>query len=240
MKKILFYTLVIAMFSITACSKNDDEENVFIEIPDEGFRSFAIKNYDTNKDGKISVAEAKRVNRINCFTKINNVRSLEEIEYFTNLRVLWCSGGIEDNDREGELTTVDLSKNTKLTDLDCSQNKITTLDLSNNNKLKYFKCYNNKISSLNLSNNTELTKLDCNNNKILSFDLSKNVNEISLNCDFNSISTFDISKRLLLEDLSLFLCEIQTLDLSKHTKLRSVGCFMDTLVTLISNKRPLL
>ena len=60
------------------------------------------------------------------------------------------------------LTSLDLSKNTALTYLDCSYCKITSLDLSKNTALTSLYCREcTGITSLDLSKNTALTTLDC-------------------------------------------------------------------------------
>ena len=55
-------------------------------------------------------------------------------------------------------------KNNIIITLDCEFNQLTTLDVSNNTKLEYLDCYNNQLTNLDLSNNTELKLLYCDNN----------------------------------------------------------------------------
>ena len=64
----------------------------------------------------------------------------------------------------------------------CSGNKITSLNLSNNTQLNDLDCSNNNLKSLNISKNTDLHELDCRKNKIKSLDASKNK---YLKCDKN-------------------------------------------------------
>jgi len=52
-----------------------------------------------------------------------------------------------------QLTSLDVSNNTALTDLTCVYNQLTTLDVSNNNTaLNFLGCGNNYLTSLNLKN----------------------------------------------------------------------------------------
>jgi hypothetical protein len=242
MKKLLLFALTVSMLAITNCSKenHDPDEDIFIDIPDETFRNYLLTTsagyYDRNKDGKISVAEAKNVTWIECYT--DNIYTLEGIQYFINLETLRCSGGIAEY-ADGKLTSLDVSKNTKLTELDCSKNQIESLNLSNNVALEELNCSVNYLNSLDLSKNINLTELNSNHNNtynggIVSLDLSNNVKLKSLNCHYTfSLTNLDISKCLSLEYLELADCKLQSLDLSKHTKLLYVGCWMDSLVTLI-------
>ena len=61
-----------------------------------------------------------------------------------------------------ELTALDLSKNSKLGELDCGKNKLTDLDITINPDLLILACGDNILTSLNISKNTKLNKLECN------------------------------------------------------------------------------
>ncbi len=63
-----------------------------------------------------------------------------------------------------QLTNLDVSKNTELTDLSCNINRLTNLDISKNTELTYLSCYNNQLTNLDVSKNTKLTRLYCDNN----------------------------------------------------------------------------
>ena len=62
---------------------------------------------------------------------------------------------------------MDLSKNTGLFELRCSNNKLTSLDLSKHNRLQEVHCDNNQLSSLIVSKQaTELIEVRCTQNQI--------------------------------------------------------------------------
>ncbi len=92
-------------------------------IPDEIFRAYCIKNFDKNGDGIFSKYEASLITELSI--QIQGIKSLEGIEYFTELTYLSCSNN--------QLTSLDLSKNTELTQLWCYNNKLTSLDISKTN-----------------------------------------------------------------------------------------------------------
>ena len=71
---------------------------------------------------------------------------------------MWCYSN--------QLTTLDVSNNTELTDLDCGGNQLTALDVSNNTALKDLDCGDNQLTALDVSNNTALTYLECYANQI--------------------------------------------------------------------------
>ena len=62
-----------------------------------------------------------------------------------------------------QLTKLDVSKNTALTDLHCKDNQLTTLDVSKNTALTDLDCRKNQLTSLDVSN-TNMDELDCDDN----------------------------------------------------------------------------
>jgi Leucine-rich repeat (LRR) protein len=63
-----------------------------------------------------------------------------------------------------KLTRLDVSKNTALTNLDCTNNQLTSLDITKNTALTKLNCSSNQLTSLDVSKNTALTQLGCYNN----------------------------------------------------------------------------
>ena len=72
----------------------------------------------------------------------------------------------------GVETPLDLSKNSKLKDLDCSYNGLTRLDVSVLPDLGKLVCDGNELVSLDLSRNPRLKELECSNNKLPELDVS--------------------------------------------------------------------
>lgn len=169
----------------------------FIDIPDPVFKAYLLqeklytdaygndnptKMIDQNRDGQISIEEAEAVVRINICTgetdeEINaipedqKVKSLQGIEYFTNLEYLNCRGNL--------LTTLDVSHNTKLLYLSCMTNKLTALDVSKNTLLNHldfgsFSQNSNQITEIDLSKNPNLRILGCETNALTELDLTNN------------------------------------------------------------------
>ena len=76
---------------------------------------------------------------------------------------------------------------------------MTSLDVSKNTALTHLECYNNQLTSLDVSKNTALTYLDCGDNQLTSLDIS-NTNMKIFNCRDNIYQivvdndrTFDLS-----------------------------------------------
>lgn len=97
MKKMIILAM-LACVAFAGCSKSDDNGNsdgpkqfptdVATAIKDIVFRQYCIEHFDANKDGKLSKDEALGVNVIEL--KELDIYSLAGIEYFTNLRELYC------------------------------------------------------------------------------------------------------------------------------------------------------
>ncbi|MCQ2258423.1 MAG: hypothetical protein MJZ41_10600 [Bacteroidaceae bacterium] len=69
---------------------------------------------------------------------------------------------------KGALTTMDFSKNLKLTSVNLTDNKLTSINVTNNAMLDQLTIYNNELEALDLSPNPALTGLYANGNKLTS------------------------------------------------------------------------
>jgi len=131
-----------------------------------------------------------------------------------------------------QITSLDVSKNTVLEELQCNGNQLTSLDLSKNTKLTFLSCNQNQLKNLDLSKNTMLTVLFCEENLLTSLDLSKNILLKSIRCLNNRLASLDVSKNIL---LTYLVCDnnlIKNLDVSNHTDLTLLGCSGNQLTSL--------
>jgi len=90
---------------------------------------------------------------------------------------------------EANLTALDPSHNTQLTELFCWENNLSSLDVSKNTQLTGLYCSYNTLTSLDVSKNTQLTRLYCFSNTLSSLDVSKNTQLTALICHGNNFST---------------------------------------------------
>ena len=210
------YTFQFKLLKNVSAELNEDN------FPDATFRSYVSKNFDKDKDGILSAEEINVVKKIG-LDGYGSVQSLKGIEYFEMLTELTCWS---------QLTSLDVSKNTALTSLDCSSNKLTSLDLSKNTALTSLKCGGNQLAELDVSKNTALTSLDCSSNKLTSLDVSKNATLTSLYCDNNQLTSLDVSKNVALERLYCRANQLTSLDVSKNTALTSLDCMENRLLEL--------
>lgn len=132
-------------------------------FPDAKFRAYLTKKYKLvlTADGTdIDMNNAANIAQFLTITSISSwdfpskpITSFKGIENFTQLTMFTCEGQ--------QVTTLDLSKNTKLETLYCLGNRLTSLDLSKNTKLINLLCFNNRMTTLDISANTLINNLGC-------------------------------------------------------------------------------
>ena len=247
MKKILLFMLPVMALCLASCEKNNENEidglsgDDVIEFEDPNFLKallfvqeidgdggvstpdYYLMDVDANKDGKITVNEAKKVLALSLHYLDSNyntisfeVESMPEIKYFTSLEYLDCS--------YNKLTSLDVSNNTALKYLYVDENQLTSLDVSNNTALRELSCYDTQLTSLDLSNNTALEFLFCRANQLTSLDVSNNTALTYLTCYDNQLTSLDLSNNTALTWLTCYDTQLTSLDLSKCTKLYMLFC----------------
>lgn len=122
-----------------------------------------------------------------------NLTSLAGIEYFTDLENLNCSGN--------QLTTLDVTKLTKLMYLVCNDNQLTTLDVTGLTNLTSLVCSDNQLTALDVTGLTSLMYLECAGNQLVSLDVSTFEKLKTLWCDGNKMTALDITHNADLGDL---------------------------------------
>ena len=206
-------------------------------FPDANFRAWLLSQ-SYGADGKLSGSEIAGVTSIDVNGK--SIQSLKGIELFSMLIWLYCKDNqlttldVSKNTRLGslycqdnQLTTLDLSACTKLTSLDCRNNQLTTLDVSGCTKLTKLDCYNNQLTTLEVSGCTKLTWLHCYNNQLTTLDVSGCTALWSLYCYNNQLTTLDVSGCTALEWLYCYDNQLTTLDVKKCTKLEYLDCYQN-------------
>lgn len=122
----------------------------------------------------------------------------------------------------GVETPLELSKNPKLKDLDCSYNGLTRLDVSVLPDLEKLVCKGNKLVSLDLSRNPRLKELECSNNKLPELDVSALSDLEKLKCKWNAITSLDLSQTTKLVELDCSNNKLTSLDISRCPAIKDV------------------
>lgn len=150
------------------------------------------------------------------------ISDLRGINYLTEVTWLVVS--------YNELTTLDVSKLTKLNRLECDNNpKLTTVNASGLTNLTYLDCdASPKLTSLNISGATSLTNLMCYQCCLTTLDISGLTNLQSLNCVVNRLTTLDISGLTNLQTLYCGSNRLTALDLRSFTALTTFAGYSQT------------
>lgn len=227
MKKKLLTLIVAVAFGHSIHAQN-------VNIPDANFKAYLLANsvINTNADAEIQVAEAAAyTGDISCSNL--SIADMTGLEAFVNIWYLDCS--------RNDLTSLDVSANTALTQMHCWDNQLTALDVSNNTSLTYLRCRVNQLSALDVTNNTALSILLCGSNLFTTIDLSQNVNLTQLEINDNGLTALDITNSPLITNLNIQNNALTALDLSNNTSLTNLYCPNNSLTSLdISNSASLL
>ena len=122
-----------------------------------------------------------------------------------------------------QLTALDVSNCPDLRYLECGFNSnLKKLDLSKNTNLETLYCSNCSFEALNLEKQTNLESLFCYNNYLTELDLSTNTNLMYLHCQGNKLTELKVDANTLLKDLNCKDNKITELDLTKNTALTRV------------------
>ena len=191
--------------------------DIFTVMDDDNFKEYC-KIFDTNNDGKLLFAEANVITSINI---PSNVRSVTGIEYFKNLTtVLGSTNDI--------LASLNFDGNPELQEINLSDFKaLKMIDVSNNTKLVNLTCTNSSITSLNVSSSTELETLICDNSvSLTSLDLRNNIALKNLSCSgCLDLSTLNVSRSTVLRTVNCSGCNsLLSLDLSNNPLLETLNC----------------
>lgn len=192
-----------------------------LNFPDEEFRRFLKDCCDKNGDGKLDVD----IQNMTIPTSYA-IKSLEGIRFFEDLEKLDCHGI--------GLTTLNVGKNFKLKELDCSQNQLKkSVDILSSG-LKKLNCSNNKLTYMNLGilYGLNLEEVDCSNNNITNIVMDSVGELVKFDCSNNDLMTLDVSQCFKLEELNCSGNQLMELDVEKQTQLTQLDCSNNKLAEL--------
>lgn len=241
---IVFTFLPFSAFAANTASTGIafDSPDFKLNFPDAEFRSFLIDYCDTNNDGKLDV-DIKSMTIPASYA----IKSLEGIRFFEDLETLDCHGI--------GLTTLNVGKNFKLEELNCSDNQLKEYFPILSSGLKKLNCSNNKLTYMNLgilkglnleevncSNNNitnivmwsvgELVKFDCSNNDLMTLDVSQCSKLQELNCSGNQLMELNVSNQNQLTELDCHNNKLTELNVELNGSLKSLICNDNQLKTL--------
>lgn len=246
---LLTLAMVFTFLPFSAFAANTTNPEIYFDspefklnFPDAEFRNF-LKGYcDTNNDGKLDV-DIKSMKIPTSYA----IKSLEGISFFEDLETLDCQGI--------GLTTLNVTKNFNLKELNCSDNQLKDylyilssglkkLDCSNNKlthmnlgilyglNLEEVNCSNNNITNIVMWNVGELVKFDCSNNDLMTLDVSQCSKLQELNCSGNQLMELDVSNQTHLTELDCHNNKLTELNVEQNGSLTSLICNDNQLTTL--------
>lgn len=217
----------------------------YTSIPDINFENKLIDlGIDSGTaDGKVLTSSISSVTSLD--VSRSSISDLTGIENFTSLQTLIASRNsltsvnLSKNTKltyldlgTNQLTALDLNTNTALDNLDCQKNKLTALDISNNTSLTQLNCASNALTSLNVTANTLLTALATNTNKITSLNIDSNLALQSINCGGNLLTALNVDKNLALKSLWCGSNKLTSLNINKNLELSDLNCGINELTSL--------
>ncbi len=191
---------------------------------------------DNNNLTELNIAYAKALQRLDCTYNqlerldIPKVSLLKELRlkgnYVKSLALAQCSDlEILDYSDNYYPTAVDLSKCTKLQQLDVAKNKIRSLDLTQNGALRALSCGDNQITSLDVAHLASLERLSVSNcSDLETLTLGEHSKLLFLDIYGTKVQNLDLAKYPLLEELSCAYAKLTSLDLSHSKQLRRLSC----------------
>jgi hypothetical protein len=221
MKTLTLSTLILFFLSIVSTAVHAQN----VTIPDANFKAYLVGNaaINTNGDTEIQVGEASAFTG-GIIVPGLSIADLTGIEAFINITLLWCSNN--------QLTNLDMSANTALTELQCALNPLMSLDVSANIALTNLYCANNQLTNLDLSTNTALSLLSCFDNPLTNLNLTTSTALTELYCWNDSLTSLDLSANTALLILYCNNNQLTSLNLTTNTALTELYCTENQLTSL--------
>lgn len=194
---------LILIFS--SCGKKDEMISINEQnFPDSNFRNYLVElDSCMDGDGRFSPEEINILDKL----ELTGVYDVSGVEYFSNLSVIKFTDcrfeklSFEKNselkkivlDNSCDVITVDLSQNSNLEEVYCSQSGLKVLLLPKSETLKHVYCSNNNLSELDVSGSKGLTELEIYNNDIKELKIENCSRLKYLVCWGNDLSILNIS-----------------------------------------------
>ena len=248
-------------------SKQECEKVTEIKCVSKGVKNFkGISNFPHLKRFECSKNYRGYQNASPLFDLSDNVELTELICKECQLGNIDLSKNINlellDISSSKDINNLDLTKLTKLKELNVSGVSIYKFDVSQNVELEKLYCYGTvRYKELDVRKNTKLKVLDCSDNHLTYIDLKQLKNLEELYCSSNKFSelnlnsneklrilksdacdleSLDLSKNVELEELEIDANKLRNLDLQKLTKLKKIDCSSNILKSIdTSNSKEL-
>lgn len=143
MKKLLLFSLAVLLAALAA---HADVTINATNFPDATFRSYLLSQYPS---GTITTAQLNARDTLNLAYK--GISNMTGVQYFTQLKRLDLYSN--------NLTSIDVSANTKLIYLNLGYNKLTSINVGSNTVLQELYLQNNQLTTVSVNNHSSLRTL---------------------------------------------------------------------------------
>lgn len=200
LRSFAFAAMAAIMLASTGCKKDDNKdpqpENLASKF-DSGFAA-ALQAKGIIKDAKNitadEIAGVKSIDVSGTESAPGNLTSLKGIELFKALTILRCNFN--------NLTSLDLTSNTELTELACQNNKLQQIKIDGLAKLmKLYFGNNEALHNIDISSCVALEQITFPYCGISSIDVTKNPNLTMINAYSNSLKVIDVRQNPKLNTL---------------------------------------
>lgn len=187
-----------------------------ITISDENFRDSLLLHFDTDRNGRLELAEALAIENISVTT--TRISTLDGVQYMSNLKKIRCSGT---PDTRSRLTKLDFRYNPRLEALECNFSRVEQISIPSSTK--ELRCRYGFLQQITFPSGSCLKNLDVFGNRLTALDVSALAELEYLECGLNSFSTLDVSGNLKLKVLDLRgSAELEVVYLSKGQEIETI------------------
>lgn len=206
--KTKIYLLSTLVILLASCYPSD----VIKEIKDLEFRDYLIREFDANKDHKLTKDEAMLITEVVVPYK---VKSVQGIEYLENLE--------EYHENGGKMTSLDLSKNSRLQNVKCMNMKqLSNLQVPQN--IETIVMTRTALRELKLKDMPFLSGLHCTESELETLEIGNCPCLTSISCDYNELTEIDLSRFPALKTLYCSGNNLTVIDVSKNPELERLMC----------------
>ncbi|MBO4626505.1 MAG: InlB B-repeat-containing protein [Lachnospiraceae bacterium] len=244
------------------------------KFKDPALRRF-VEQFDLTGEGWLSDEEIARVTEFVIYDEVDwdEIKDFSGIEIFTAIKFLNLTSQAADEmdfsvfpELETLMTprglkSLDISKNTKLTELDIDEGAMEKVDLSAYPNLTSLVIYggtiktiilgdkpylegvaifSTSIESIDVSGLTAVTGLDLYDNRLKSLDVSMLTQLTHLNCNGNELTSLNVANNTNLYCLECARNKLTSIDISKLTGLYEFECQGNQITQLIVKDNPFL
>ena len=233
MKKVFFVALTGLLLSTAAQAQTVNMER-YISLTVKNGKKISLSLKADFANTPVRIVSGDNTTNITVGTKWSSYSSYtaaaDTMRIYGNVKGFNCSFN------KANITAIDVSHNTQLTELNCPNNQIDAIDVTKNTLLTGLSCGGNQLTSINISHNTQLTGLDCRSNNLNAIDVSKNTLLSTLSCDNNQLTAIDVTKNTQLTGLDCKNNQLATIDVTKNPLLIGLYCGSNKLTAIDVSK----